>query len=514
MAIKDDLVTGALLGTEHQALPEISVGGQLGELIARLSAQVPQLSRERLLLQLASLLALYQRAGKVLPVNDGDELSICEELKLPSVSAKSSRHLKSILQDNESLLAEWLAAVARAKKRVSEECLPELLEYCLKQTRLQELVSQVADSRGRWLARYNPDWNYLLARTGPALDLDNARQLWETGNVGDRCRLLASLRVTDAALARELVMSTWAEDPADQRVEFLDAFSTGLSIEDEDFLEKKALDDKRKEVRQRAVALLARIPGSGLSERMKERLFSCLVIKGMFGKNLEVSLPEACDKSMARDGINPKQFDSRMGEKAGWLCQMVGLVNPSVWRERFSCSPSELIQMAAKTEWSLPLLIGWVEAARLHRDETWVSVLVLQTDTAAAESLVQILPPDRREEVVAEYLRKNDSWQAFTGAKYDHRLLSMFQALSHTWSEQFSRLIVKSVDQLLSRDKQAVLFGAVTSRIATSLTPLLVDEVAASWQRFINENHASKSLLESALSTLSLRKEMHDALLE
>ena len=160
--------------------------------------------------------------------------------------------------------------------------------------------------RGRWLAAQNPEWSWVTGTSGEG---DN---VWETGDRAARLAYLRKVRETQPGRARELLISTWKVEPAEDRAAFIAVLETGLSQDDEAFLEA-ALDDKRKEVRRKAAALLARIPGSALVTRMTERTLPLLrftspesggVMKLKKSKPaaLEVTLPAECDKAMQRDG--------------------------------------------------------------------------------------------------------------------------------------------------------------------------------------------------------------------
>ena len=94
---------------------------------------------------------------------------------------------------------------------------------------------------------------------------------------------------------------------------FVSALEADLSAHDQAFLES-ILNDRSKEVRQRAAMLLARIPGSALAQRMLQRAEQLLQWTAPVAGNLlllrrgspamlSVSLPETYDGSMKRDGI-------------------------------------------------------------------------------------------------------------------------------------------------------------------------------------------------------------------
>src|SRR5262249_3150418 len=153
--------------------------------------------------------------------------------------------------------------------------------------------------------------------------------------------------------ARELLASTWQQEPPEDRAAFLASLEVGLSMDDEPFLES-TLDDRRQTVRQKAAELLARLPDSRLVGRMIERLTPLLTVpagqSGLWPSlrrqrslHLAVGLPEACDEAMVRDGVDPRPH-AQHGERAGWLVQMLAIVPPSTWCRTWDATPAEIVE--------------------------------------------------------------------------------------------------------------------------------------------------------------------------
>jgi hypothetical protein len=200
--------------------------------------------------------------------------------------------------------------------------------------------------------------------------VEPSKQRWLEGTLDERRGELIALHRTDPGRAIEWLRTTWSEDPAEAREAFLRSLQAGLSMADEPFLEE-ALDDKRKGVRQAAMELLAKLPDSRHGQRSRERVAPFLLLdeqKGLLGKlrkrKLIVALPSALDKAAQRDGIELKPPAQRkIGERAFWLAQMVSLVPPAYWLERFNVDARGFIAAIMASEFAHDLLPALSEAA-------------------------------------------------------------------------------------------------------------------------------------------------------
>jgi hypothetical protein len=362
-----ELATAALLGTERQGLPASVPEGPLAELLARLDAS----DREGALLGAAAAVALYRRVGRR-PAADPRPLPApCDREELPRCSGRAARHLTTMLRGEwKELLPEWLTAAAVVGQRVSEECLPDLLDLGRRDRDLRAVILPVLGHRGSWLAGQNPDWSYAVG--GDSED----EAVWELGEAEARRELFRRLRAVDPARARALASSTWAEESPSMRAAILSLYRIGLSQDDEPFLET-GLDDRHKPVRAAAAEALACLPTSRLCQRMAKRVRSLLSLPRQLGDDtLEVTLPEICDPAMVRDGIEPKPRFAGLGEKADRLTQMLGAVPPSLWSREWDRAPAQLVRTARRSPWKEALLLGWTLAAARTGDEEWAAALL------------------------------------------------------------------------------------------------------------------------------------------
>src|SRR5262249_25971781 len=155
-----------------------------------------------------------------------------------------------------------LARIAQC--RVPHRLLPSLLDAAAAKKELRPVVSAVVDERGRWLMQFNSRWKFASSSSVAVEDV------WLEGNRQQRSEILRSVRDQEPAKARVLVESSWKDDAADERAEWVGQMLVGLDATDEPFLES-CLDDRSSKVREAAADLLARLPESAFVQRMVQR---------------------------------------------------------------------------------------------------------------------------------------------------------------------------------------------------------------------------------------------------
>jgi hypothetical protein len=385
------------------------------------------------LLQSAAYLAVRRLAGWQPPrfADVAVDVAAAEEQR-PVSEAAAHRLAEMLAGTYQEFLPEWLGLAATSGRRVPAQVLPDLFDYAKSHAAVRDLVDAVAGARGRWLAAQNPEWAFGA--------LENLEAAFATGARPARVTALASLRRDDPVRARALLEESWSKESGDDRAALLPALAEGLSPADEAFLET-ALKDRKRDVREAALDLLARLPESRLVGRMRERVIPLITTKkGLLGGKLNVMPPERCDDDMVRDGIEPKPPQG-VGEKAWWLSQMVSLVPPSTW-------PVQIIGPAASSEWAPALFKGWYEGTWRFRDERWAEALLLNSIedkpelrmvAVPAGSLLQCLTPERRDAIIAVAFKRS----------VEHGALML--RFSVNWSLEMSRIFVNNLERM-SRD--------------------------------------------------------------
>ncbi|MDQ5824427.1 MAG: DUF5691 domain-containing protein [Chloroflexota bacterium] len=444
-----EIVNTALLGTERRpfAVPP-SRDALTGLLLSSLNGD-----KEAALLSMASTVAIYNRVGQ-LPVRDNSPLPpACEPEERPYVSAVSTQHFAAMMTSayHGKVLAEWLREVARIGRVIPPENLVALMDLGANCAEIRQDVRQVVGKRGSWLAACNPKWKYAIG-VDDSQPLDTA---WELGDSDSRVRLLKDLRSREPAKAIDLLKSTWGQEKADKRAAMLSALSIGLSMDDEPFLESM-LDDKSKQVRAAAAGLLSSIPESRLVARVVGRLRNLLTYRkvtqrGFLGLTssskdvIEVTLPEDCDASMQRDGIEPKPPYSGMGDRAWWLSQMLKVVPPRYWSDTWGAAPQTILEAALRDkDWRVLLLTAWLEATNKHRDATWAEALLsienMPSGVPDASSLASQLPEKKLEAYVLARLQRNGDV-----LNNLNRFKDMLWAIPSPWSPALSRAVMGAI---------------------------------------------------------------------
>lgn len=438
----EELVTSALLGTDRRPVPP----------------------GECSLLGAAALHTVRRRAG-LLPAAAAVPPSPAPDDPRPEPPEPARRRLAQLLADRAGppgsggrrgaapdlteLLPQWLAAALRHGYRAPAAQLDALLDAARARTDLRPQALAFAGARGLWLARLNPDWKFALRSTSsgavlPAsTDTAAVQRLWEEGLFAERVALLTTVRLDAPAAGIELLATTWSTERAEDRLMFLDSLRTGLTDDDEPFLEG-ALADRSRNVRSTAAELLSALPASALAGRMAERAMTCVSLD-LSGEQARISVeaPHECDAAMQRDGVSAVPPTGR-GERSWWLGQLVEAAPLGVWTARLGGrSPGRIVALPVADGWEEELHAAWCRAAVRQRDTEWSRALLSGPGTASLAErakLLAALPDDERACWVAEFIAGHGLSEAF-------QLLAVCDV---PWAEPLGRAVVDALE--IARD--------------------------------------------------------------
>jgi hypothetical protein len=314
-------------------------------------------------------LDLWERSGFLPPAGPAQaaaqaspEAAPPERLRAcpPAAEAVLARLLRG--EHPAGLQLEWLRLLQRHGGHVPARFLPRLLDTATRQPALRAQLRPVLGERGRWLARLHTQWSWAATDIETGTD-DTKDAAWDTGTPEQRLALLQAWRARDPQSAGAALAAAWPSEAPEQRAALLPALAVSLGPEDEAFLEA-ALDDRRKEVRVAAQRLLASLPGAQLGQRMLARLLPLLHLnKPWLGKaHIELTLPPEYHADMRRDGIGIAAHPG-IGEKAGWVVDMLAATDPRVWSLQFERTPRECLAVAESSEFRDALIRGWALGA-------------------------------------------------------------------------------------------------------------------------------------------------------
>ncbi|MEU5162414.1 DUF5691 domain-containing protein [Streptomyces sp. NPDC020875] len=522
----EDLVTAALLGTDRREPPPSTLTPGKDAPTALLDAAAVHTVRRRAGLRPATAAPRPDPA----PADDRPELPPAAHRRLRQFltdrAAPAAGGRRGAAPDLTELLPQWLAAANEHGYRAPAPLLPALLDAARARADLRPQTLTFAGARGLWLARFNPDWKYALrgAVGGsvllPAADDANAvQQLWEEGLFAERVALLESIRTVAPARALAHLTGTWRTERAEDRLMFLDTLRTGLSDNDENFLEH-TLGDRSRNVRAAAAELLSALPRSAFAERMATRAAAC-VRPGTAPDTITVDAPRECDTGMQRDGVAPNPPTGR-GKRAWWLSQIVESAPLDVWsRILDGRAPGEIVTLTVADGWADELHTAWCRAAVRQRDAEWARAL-LGAPAASPETgpgtaslserakLLNILPPDERARWAA----------AFVSA---HGLSDAFQLLgvcAVPWAEPLGHAVVDALEIAREAGSYPWSFSGVMGLAERCLDPAeasRLDLLTAPPEETETSSPGAGTYWSEAfhrlVSTLRLREAMHRELL-
>jgi len=241
-------------------------------------------------------------------------------------TVKQSELLEHILNYEEcdlrlSLLKEWLQHVQKSKCCIPEHLLPVLLNLGGRyQVSISPVLQAALCKQGKQFAKSNPRWEYIHTTTDP-------QDIWGTGSHDERQDYFIQQRKVDPAKALALLQTTWKQEKARAKRSFLQSLRIQLSIKDEDFLES-CIHEQDEEVRYYASLLLGSLESS---QRFQTyiKLISQYITNSK-EEGLQITLPKQYDEMWTGWGIDKDFEQTDIGERAGWLYQLLLYILPSL----------------------------------------------------------------------------------------------------------------------------------------------------------------------------------------
>ncbi|MGK8491950.1 DUF5691 domain-containing protein [Nocardia asiatica] len=427
-----DLTSVALLGTARRA-PDLTA---LAPPIARAAERLPSDPASRLL-EAAALHDLFRRGG-VAPATAAAPEPAADDAR-PMLPRPAAARLARMLRERSAFLPEWFDAAAPHDYRAPDALCERLLEHAKINATLREPLLRLAGARGSWLAARHPDWRDLVRQ--PSRAAEGAMDTWLFGRPDERRDWLAALRRDDAAAARTTLTAAWPKETGPLKAELLAVLADRLGPQDEPLLET-ALDDRRADVRRTAAGLLALLPDSAFSLRMRGRANAWLRAEHrMLHTHVVLALPETLDAAAQRDGITDRtvefayRWNGAPDVSAARLRQVVAATPLTHWTGVLG-TPQQAVRATIEDRFRQPVFDGWVDAALAQRDSAWARALFeagVPTDLAMLRrrELFALLPlPDR----TAHLVRLDGSWLS--------EIEALLPAMGHPWPEALAQHVI------------------------------------------------------------------------
>lgn len=408
MSHHDALLALALVGTTRGTLPTPDP-----DPLAQAAAQITRPDAEGTLLARAALHALAHAAGRT-PDPPGDPPPAPAPTHTrPEVPERAARHLPLVL--GTPLLSEWLTLCAQAGWRVPPARLPELLDHATRDSRLRPLLTPVLGERGRWLARFNPEWAF----TPPDEDA------WDTATEAGREALWRSARERDPHAARDLLHQHLSSERVGSRKRLLGALLDTLTPDDHALepLLDTLTTDRSDDVRTLARAALHRLERSAQNARNAAR-FAALVHLGKPGLLGRLSgqtpstltRPTGPDEHATRDGLPDPTGKDAMSATA-LLAHLLEHTHPDALLAALDIPPATLVRIARQHEHLSALADNAVSTGHAPL------AAALLPDLPTHPFLLQIGPPDVLAAAQTQALRDRDP----------ERLLALFGPQPGPW---------------------------------------------------------------------------------
>ena len=162
------------------------------------------------------------------------------------------------------------------------------------------------------------------------IDLSN----WTMATPARKASFITDMRSRDPAAARDLVAAQLPLEKADVRLRLIDALATGLSNDDQQFLESLS-GDRAPTVKQAVRRLLARLPGTDAAQEQVAELLSRITIgsTGLLRKRTVLSLQMPANVKYA-------------AAQYSWLAANFGIIGSSALAAALGLTPDSMLEAA------------------------------------------------------------------------------------------------------------------------------------------------------------------------
>jgi hypothetical protein len=401
----NNIVHTAMMGTGKRQINETSLPEGLKQSAQALKENFD--NQEEQFLGLASLVFNYRQCG-VIPF-------AIQEVKETKAEAEEQAYanelahqvLHDIIQeDSDGLLSVWLQWCSHQNKIVLPEAIPVLMEIAVKNKALQQLVLQCTGKRGEWLATFNDRWRFG--------DTHTKEEMWQTGTLEQRKKVLQRIRKEDAAKGLAILQSVWSQENAATKSELLKQLVPGLSQDDVPWLET-LLSEKSEKVKDTATELLKRIPYSNIVQQYSKALRSSIALKegrkilGIGSKySLILALPPSFDEAIFKSGIEKLSNQKKFSDQEYIVYQLIEKVPPRSWQDWLQLDVDSIIALL-KNDRNRKFLPALGSAASLFADSEWLKAIIKADENNFYTEVFSLLPLKEQELYALTFLTSDET---------------------------------------------------------------------------------------------------------
>ncbi len=489
-----------LLGTSRGQLPPQAIKAleQVG-----VNTQQPA---EQLLLEALALYHQLRQAGfpysKVPPAE-----SRPEDIQHHRYPPRLQRLFPHIFKGNyRQLLPEFIALCQEHKLPPPPEYWPQLFHMAVKAPTFWAGLRQAMPPFAHRLLLQNPDWQ-AIAESAP-------------GANAPLPAVLRRYRWEAPQNALDYLSERWESLGFMEKKQALEAFDIQLGGQDEPFL-TAALGDTRKEVRQKAAALLAQIPGSAVQEALQRASVQYLSAAGPAG--LSLLPPAAPDDDLKNWGLQTGKTGKYPGGKGtAWAFEAISKVRPAFWEAHFKTDTVKSVRLFTQSNRQKVLTDAIANAALLHQDHTWIEALLRhwwrtgqaeKWASALGKQLMEALPSPAANAIARQHLSSQ------SGSLEEQSFIAHLLSLgTHTWEDDVALSIVGGLREWIGGAKAFYWnlwhYKRLLQVAAQKASPSILPQLEKGWPQRSPVWGQWEKDVEQLMRTLAFRRDLRQAMAE
>lgn len=491
MLLSESIKQIALLGTSRKTIQPADFPAPLTEYINQINQQ--QTDPEDAFLQTITVHNLYYKSG-IQTTNISDSiLPPSNDETLDYLTTESTALLPLVLETDDIYFFKlWLTKANDSNHIVRPEWIPVLFTLTESYPNLKQLVNACCGERGRWVAHFNPLWK----QNQHASNEDH----WAHGSTLERKNELHRIRTENPQAGIELLKTTWKEENASMRLDFLCIVGETLSDSDEEWL-NTLQKDKSQKVKDKAYDLLKRLSNSQLIQLYIETLKQTFQIKkgkallGLVNSTkIEITPLTHVNPLIWESGIEKLSNIKNISDDVFIVMELLAHIPPNMLEAVTSLNPEELISTLKKDAVGINFMDSLCRATSRFQDAQWAALLMVEFPDELVQDLIPALPMASRIEYLTKHIKMDPD-----------PAIHLARIYLETWPQELAQLIFTHTSKngyMYSKQFYTYSIQYLTTQTIGALPSIQVDEnIERTWsthKSFItNRLQLKKAILET-----------------